>query len=93
MSMKKVFVEPEMKKIELNLKENIAVSGEVIGYHFLQFMTKCTIQYTDFTIYHEFSDDQVAGCLIYANEASTYGTVVTQEELRLYKRNYIGNIN
>ena len=45
--MKKVFVEPEMQIIELNLHENIAASGQtIIGYNFLSEMLYCPIVYT-----------------------------------------------
>ena len=88
MSMKKVFVEPEMKKIELNMRENIAASGGILGYHFLTTMRGCTIQNTGFYIWDDFQDSQVSSCLIYASAASTYGTVVPEAEVRLYMRRY-----
>lgn len=84
--MKKVFVEPEMKKIELNLCENIANSGEIVGYHFLSTMKRCTIQDTGFHIWDDFTDEQVSSCLIYASSQSAFGTVVPQEEMRVYMR-------
>ena len=86
--MKKVFVEPKMKKIELNLRENIANSGAIIGYHFLKEMRDCTIQNTNFSIFDDFTNAQVAGCLIYASDASAFGTVVPEAEVRLYMRRY-----
>lgn len=84
--MKKVFVEPEMKKIELNLSENIANSGEILGYQFLTTMRGCTIQDTGFFIWDDFQDSQVSSCLIYANSRSSFGTVVPQSEMRMYMR-------
>lgn len=84
--MKKVFVEPEMRKLELNLNENIAASGDILGYHFLTTMRSCTIQDTGFFIWDNFSDMQVSSCLIYASEARTAGTVVPQAQVRLYMR-------
>ena len=86
MQMKKLFVEPTIKKIELNLSENIASSGEIIGYHFLSTMRGCTIQDTGFYIYDDFTDDQVSSCLIYASSASSVGTIVPEAEVRLYMR-------
>ena len=83
--MKKVFVEPKMKKIELNLNENIANSGEILGYHFLTTMRKCLIQDTDFFIWDDFQDYQVSSCLIYASSKSKFGTVVSPAEMRLYR--------
>jgi hypothetical protein len=42
--MKKVFVEPEMQIIELNLQENIAASTqESLGYYFTVSLFSCTI--------------------------------------------------
>ena len=84
--MKKVFVEPSIKKIEINMRESIAASTDILGYHFLTTMRGCTIQDTGFYIWDDFQDPQVSSCLIYASEASTFGTVVPQAEVRLYMR-------
>lgn len=84
--MKKVFVEPEMKKIELNISENIANSGDILGYHFLTTMRGCTIQDTGFYIWDDFQDAQVASCLIYSTNSSPFGTVVPESEVRLYMK-------
>ena len=83
--MKKVFVEPEMKKIELNLNENIANSGDILGYHFLTTIRGCTIQDTGFFIWDDFQDSEVSSCLMYASNRSSFGTVVPQAEMRLYR--------
>ena len=86
MSMKKVFVEPEVKKIELNMRESIAASGDILGYHFITTMRGCSIQDTGFFIWDDFQDSQVASCLIYASEASEFGTVVPEAKVRRYMR-------
>mgnify|MGYP003302625869 CR=1 FL=1 len=75
-----------MRKIELNMSENIATSGEIIGYHFLTKMRGCTIQDTGFYIYDDFTDSEVSSCLMYASDASAIGTVVPEAEVRLYMR-------
>ena len=42
--MKKTFIEPTMQKIELNLRENIAVSEQInMGYYFTVSLFACTI--------------------------------------------------
>ena len=84
--MKKVFVEPSIKKIELNMTENIAASGQIIGYHFLTTMLQCPIQDTGLTIFSNFKDEDVVSCLMYASEASEYGTVVSRSKVRRYMK-------
>lgn len=65
--MKKVFVEPEMHKIELNLQENIAASGQtIIGYNFLSQMLTCTVMYTGKTVF-QVTATEAEGCAVYAS--------------------------
>ena len=65
--MKKVFVEPEMQIIELNLHENIAASGQiVVGYNFLSQMLTCTVVYTGKTVF-EVTAIEAEGCAVYAS--------------------------
>ena len=50
--MKKIFVEPDMQRIQLNLRENIAASDEdQDSLHFSKSKERCPLQYS--TIYLE----------------------------------------
>ena len=78
--MKKVFVEPEMQIIELNLHENIAASGQtIIGYNFLSEMLFCPIVYTG-----KFITDVANGTLTMAeaNKCAVYAQ--TRSLMRFY---------
>lgn len=74
--MRKVFVEPELKRIELNLTENIATSAEEVysgtsgGFSVTQYVEGCTgnVKGTGFSL-QEISTDQGKftasfGCLV-----------------------------
>ena len=80
--MKKVFVEPEMQVIELNLQENIAASGQtIIGYNFLSEMLFCPIVYTG-----KFISDVASGKLTMA-EANTCAVYAqTRSIMRFYPK-------
>ena len=68
--MKKVFVEPEMQIIELNLHENIAASGQtIIGYNFLTEMFTCNVVYTGKKIF-EVTQEEANLCAVYAQAKS-----------------------
>lgn len=65
--MKKVFVEPEMQIIELNLHENIASSEQIlVGYNFLTLMLTCTVVYTGKTVW-QVTETEAEGCAVYAS--------------------------
>ena len=88
--MKKVFVEPEMQIIELNLHENIAASGQtIIGYNFLTEMLYCPIVHTQKYI-TDFSTGKLTmaeanTCAVYA-QARSLMRFYPIEEVRPYFR-------
>ena len=90
--MKKVFVEPEIKKIELNLSENIAQSGtnqgtDEIGFHFWYHWTNCTVQYSNKFITQGVPESELWAC--YADESTMRmrgGMIVPEETVRRYMR-------
>ena len=62
--MKKVFVEPEIKRIELNMKENIASSLEyTMGYYFTHSLFGCTIVTTEKMVY-QVTEAEAAVCMV-----------------------------
>ena len=62
--MKKVFVEPEMKIIELNLYENIAASTQIsMGYYFLTSLSGCHIVNTGKYVGEIVDENEAIGCL------------------------------
>lgn len=85
--MKKAFVEPKIKRIELNLKENIAISNEgTASYHVLVGdMFTCTLQNTgqymmDLMMSGKF--DLIETCKVYINSnARIYGKLIPEEEV------------
>lgn len=83
--MKKVFVEPEMRKIELNLSENIATSVEQsMGYLFFVTLFSCTIQDTGkLLIQDQVTEAEAENCRINAN-ARVAGRIVPQKDVRPY---------
>lgn len=87
--MKKVFIEPQIRRIELNMKENIANSEDKQIVYVLQAeMTQmCLIQDTNYNYLdvwtNKVQESELAGCATYI---STYSikrdkTRVTREEL------------
>lgn len=61
--MKKVFIEPEMQKIELNLRENIAASQEIsMGYYFKVTLFSCTIVSTNKFV-SQVTESEAAVCI------------------------------
>lgn len=85
--MKKVFVEPKMKRIELNLKENIASSVQVsMGYYFLVTLFNCTIQNTGKKLSDGVTEAEAVACIINANAKIGGGIIVPQNEIRPYFR-------
>lgn len=63
--MKKVFVEPEMHRIELNLQENIATSNQQVsmGYYFLTSLFGCHIMNTGKYVGEIVDENEAIGCL------------------------------
>ena len=86
--MKKVFVEPSMRKIELNLSENIAESGsDYKGLHFEAHYTVCTITDTRYTMDSELPNLWVLmGCISNIDDGESEGTVLPVDTFRMIKR-------
>ena len=89
--MKKVFVEPEMQVIELNLQENIAASGQtLIGYNFLSEMLYCPIVYTGKYITDVISGnltlEEANQCAVYAQTRSIMRFYPKEEVLPYFRR-------
>ena len=81
--MKKVFVEPSMRKIELNLSENIAESGKIVekGFYFLYHWWECSIQDANVRI-DEASLEQMWACYADGSESENLrGRVLVPEEI------------
>lgn len=85
--MKKAFVEPKIKRIELNLKENIASSNEgAVSYHVLVGdMFTCTLQNTGeflMNLLQAGKYDLIETCKVYINaNARIYGKLIPEEEV------------
>ena len=79
--MKKIFIEPEMQKIELNLHENIAASSEVsMGYYFNVSLWMCTIQDTGKKLSDGVTEAESVGCLV-TNGKRSLGMIIPREEV------------
>ena len=86
--MKKIFVEPSMKKIELNLSENIAESAGVVinGFYFNHEFLACTVQYSGKRLSEGIPDDKLLECFA-SSGANTRGRIlVPEEKVRMYLR-------
>ena len=84
--MKKVFVEPKIKKIELNMKENIASSVEFsMGYYFTYSLFSCTIVTTGKKV-GEVTEAEAAVCMMNPYAKIGGGTIVSEKEVRPYFR-------
>ena len=95
--MKKVFVEPEIKRIELNMKENIANSGTGDGQEIFESglrlystratMETCLVQDTG-KVMHDVTVMEAlqAGCLVMINTRSLGGIVVPLKEVLPYMK-------
>ena len=84
--MKKVFVEPEMQIIQLNLQENIAASGQtIIGYNFLSEMLVCHVVYTGKTIFNV-SQEEANTCAVYAQARSIMRFYPKEQVLPYFRR-------
>lgn len=84
--MKKVFVEPEMQIIQLNLQENIAASGPtIIGYNFLSEMLVCPVVYTGKTIFNV-SQEEANTCAVYAQAKGIMRFYPKEQVLPYFRR-------
>ena len=73
-----------LKKIELNLSENIASSTQInMGYYFLVTLFGCTIQYTGKKI-SEVTEAEAETCKINYNAKIGGGRIVSEDEARPY---------
>lgn len=86
--MKKLFIEPKMKRIELNIKENIASSGG--GQHIVDCvdasdMINCFITGTEFKLFtlpQDIAAAILAQCTVY--QSASEETVVSVDEAMKY---------
>lgn len=84
--MKKEFVEPKLKRIELNMKENIASSVQVsMGYYFNVTLFQCTIQSTGKYV-GEVTEKDAEVCLVSTRARIGRGMVIPVDEVRPYFR-------
>lgn len=82
--MKKEFVEPKVKRIELNMKENIASSVQfTMGYYFTYTLFQCNIVTTGRPV-GSVTEAEAAPCMINPNAKIGGGTVVSEKEVRPY---------
>ena len=84
--MKKVFLEPEVKRIELNLRENIATSSDPGGALFVKVLQSdyfsCKVQATGKLIFH-CNEEDLQSCTVYSTSSATwsFGKTFPIEEL------------
>ena len=84
--MKKVFIEPEMQKIELNLRENIATSNEMsMGYYFQVSLFACHIVSTGKFV-GQVSEAEAAVCLVSTKSRNIMEFYPREEVLPHFKR-------
>ena len=93
--MKKVFVEPKMQRIELNLRENIAASGgpeedpdSSIHIKLLSEtwnVTGCTVQYTGKLIFN-CNESDLQSCIVRNINTRSAGSFLPLEEALPYIR-------
>ena len=81
--MKKTFIEPSIRKIELNLSENIAESGRkeefgfICWYHF----TECTVQYSNNTFEQGVPPTKLTECYASSSTFKMRGGMIVPEEI------------
>ena len=87
--MKKTFVEPSIRKIELNLSENIAESGRtdefgfICWYHF----TECTVQHSGKTFEQGIPPVELTACYAASSTLKMNGgTIVPEKTVRQFMR-------
>ena len=79
--MKKVFLEPDARRIELNLRENIATSSQVsLGYYFNVSLFVCTVQTTGKTLADGVTEQEASVCLV-SNTMRALGMIIPREEV------------
>ena len=89
--MKKIFVEPALHRIELNLRENIAASEgggnqEVnMGYYFTTTLFTCTIVTTGKTV-GQVTEKEAEVCLVSSNTRSLRMFYPREDVLPHFKR-------
>ena len=84
--MKRVFVEPQIKRIELNMKENIASSVEQnMGYYFTYTLFTCTIVSTGKMV-GAVTHEAAEVCIITPKAKIGGGTIVPENEVRPHFR-------
>lgn len=84
--MKKVFVEPQIKRIELNMKENIASSVEQnMGYYFTYTLFNCTIVSTGKMV-GAVTPEEAIVCMMNPKTKIGGGTIVSENEVRPHFR-------
>lgn len=85
--MKKAFIEPKLRRIELNINENIANSNQgKVTYTLQTEMTQmCLIEDTDFSYYDVWfngvTEDKLISCAVYVQSRRQGVTYVTRQEL------------
>ena len=84
--MKKIFVEPEMQRIELNLQENIATSEEIsMGYYFKVSLFGCTIVETGKKV-GDVTEQEAEICLVSSNARSVIYFYPREEVIPHFRR-------
>lgn len=84
--MKKEFVEPKLKRIELNMKENIASSVQIsMGYYFNVSLFRCTIQSTGKFV-GDVTEQEAEVCLVSTRSRIGGGMIIPVDEVRPYFR-------
>lgn len=84
--MKKVFIEPDMQKIELNLRENIAASTQVnMGYYFTVSLFGCTIVTTGKKV-ADVTEEEAVACLVSSQTRSIMQFYPREEVIPHFKR-------
>lgn len=84
--MKKIFIKPEIKKMELDLSENIATSGQEFVISTFLDAGNCVIVHTDIAVGTEVTKEEIKSCITYL-QSRMGGTVATPlEEMRYFIR-------
>ena len=84
--MKKIFVEPEMKRFELDLSENIAAS--LIEYVIVSFTVGeyCFIVNTGLPVGTEVPREQIQNCITYIQQRKAGTMAIPIDQLRQFVR-------
>ena len=87
--MKRIFVEPDIRKIEMNLTENIASSSPVsdeMGFYFWFHWTDCTVQHSGKLITQGVSEAELWACYSEGNAKARGGTIVPEKIVRMHMK-------